>query len=100
MVTFGVLVAGGVPHPLGGGWARPGEEVPASRVVLVGDTPRDVAAARRAGCGVVAVATGRHTVEELTGQGPDAVLADLADPAALLRACERALGHARGPAAG
>lgn len=68
-----------------------GDDIPMHRVVLVGDTPRDIAAARRAGCGVVAVATGRFGPEELASHLPDAVLADLADPTALVRACGSAL---------
>jgi phosphoglycolate phosphatase len=62
---------------------------PAS-TVLIGDTPRDVEAARRAGCGVVAVATGRYSTAELRACGADAVLADLSDPTALVAACEAA----------
>jgi phosphoglycolate phosphatase-like HAD superfamily hydrolase len=60
--------------------------------VLVGDTPRDVAAARAAGCGVVAVATGRFGVDELAACGADAVLDDLSHPEALVAACEAAAG--------
>lgn len=50
------------------------------RPVLVGDTPLDIAAARGGGAGVVAVATGPHSVEELADA--DAVLPDLRDTAA------------------
>jgi phosphoglycolate phosphatase len=56
------------------------------RIVLVGDTPLDVEAARRAGCRVVAVATGRWSAEDLAGHDPDALLPDLRDPAALVGA--------------
>jgi phosphoglycolate phosphatase len=59
--------------------------------VLIGDTPRDVEAARRAGCGVVAVATGRYGVDELRACGAEVVLADLSDPAALVAGCETAV---------
>lgn len=52
--------------------------------VLVGDTPLDIAAAREAGARVVAVATGPHSVDELTEA--DAVLPDLRDTPALLAA--------------
>jgi phosphoglycolate phosphatase len=68
-----------------------GEPVALDRVVLVGDTPRDIDAARRAGCGVVAVATGRFGVDELAGHGPDAVLIDLSDASEVLRSCRSAL---------
>jgi phosphoglycolate phosphatase len=54
--------------------------------VLVGDTPLDVRAAREAGARAVAVATGFPDVDELRASEPDAVLADLSDTAAAVRA--------------
>ncbi|MGW6934445.1 HAD family hydrolase [Lentzea sp. NPDC054927] len=48
-------------------------------VVLIGDTPHDVYAAVTAGVRLVAVATGRSTVEDLRRAGADVVLQDLAD---------------------
>ncbi len=48
-------------------------------VVVVGDTPHDVAAAHAGGAPCLAVATGRFTVEELRDAGADEVLPDLAD---------------------
>lgn len=51
----------------------------AAPVVLVGDTPRDVEAARMSGAAAVAVATGLHSTEELATAGASAVLPDLAD---------------------
>jgi phosphoglycolate phosphatase-like HAD superfamily hydrolase len=80
-----------VPVALSEGARVHGNEHHPGTTVLVGDTPRDVDAARRAGCGVVAVATGRFGVEELASHAPDAVLADLSDPAAVVAACRRAL---------
>ena len=62
------------------------------RVVLIGDTPRDIAAARAAGSKVLAVATGRYTVRELDEAGADAVLPDLSDPVATLTAVTTLLG--------
>lgn len=47
------------------------------RTLLVGDTPRDIEAARAGDALVVAVATGRYSVEELAAHEPDAVLPDL-----------------------
>jgi phosphoglycolate phosphatase len=47
--------------------------------VLVGDTPRDVQAAREAGVRVVAVATGFSAEEALREAQPDVLLRDLSD---------------------
>ncbi|HEX6988083.1 MAG TPA: HAD family hydrolase [Bacillota bacterium] len=49
------------------------------RVIVIGDTPLDVAAARAVGAAVLAVATGRPSAEELAAAAPDALLPDLAD---------------------
>jgi phosphoglycolate phosphatase len=51
-------------------------------VVVVGDTPRDIACARAGGARCVAVATGSHAVDELVGA--DAVVEDLAGAAGVL----------------
>lgn len=56
----------------------------ASRAVVVGDTPFDVACARAAGARVVAVATGGHTVDELRACDPDLVVDDLSDVDAIV----------------
>ncbi len=48
-------------------------------VVVVGDTPDDVACARAVKASAVAVATGRHSVDELEETGADAVFADFSD---------------------
>jgi phosphoglycolate phosphatase-like HAD superfamily hydrolase len=53
-------------------------------VWVVGDTPRDLACAQAVGVRCALVATGRRTIEELTGQGADIVLPDLSDPRPLL----------------
>jgi phosphoglycolate phosphatase-like HAD superfamily hydrolase len=50
-----------------------------SRVVVVGDTPHDVAAARANGAFALAVATGRNSADELRGCGADEALDDLSD---------------------
>jgi phosphoglycolate phosphatase len=63
--------------------ARYGE--PAA-VVLVGDTPLDVLAAREAGARAVAVATGFAEVEAIRASEPDALLDDLRDTEAAIRA--------------
>ena len=55
------------------------------RVVIIGDTPHDVAAARANGAFALAVATGRNGVEELAACGADVAVADLSDVAGALR---------------
>lgn len=57
--------------------------------VLVGDSPRDVEAARIGGAAVIGVATGRSTEAELRSAGADAVLPDLADTAVVVQTIER-----------
>lgn len=58
--------------------ARAGR-VAAGSVVVVGDTPEDIACARAVRARAVAVATGRHAVAELEAAGADAVFRDLGD---------------------
>jgi phosphoglycolate phosphatase-like HAD superfamily hydrolase len=53
--------------------------------VYVGDSVRDVAAAKRGGARSVAVATGRSTESDLRAAGADLVLPDLTDVPAVLR---------------
>ncbi len=48
-------------------------------MVVVGDTPADVEAARTVDARAVAVATGRHTKDELEAAGADVVFADFSD---------------------
>ena len=55
-------------------------------VVLVGDTPLDVAAAHAGGARAVAVATGPYDEHELAESGADAVLGDLGDTDRVARA--------------
>lgn len=55
-------------------------------VVLIGDTPLDVAAAHTAGARAVAVATGFSSIEALRESGAEAVLADLSDTEAAVAA--------------
>jgi phosphoglycolate phosphatase-like HAD superfamily hydrolase len=56
------------------------------QLVVIGDTPNDIACARHFGARAVAVATGRsHTPEDLLRYSPDAVLPDLSDTELLLR---------------
>ncbi|MFB7470771.1 HAD family hydrolase [Kitasatospora sp. NPDC056184] len=68
----------------------------AAATVLIGDTPRDVQAGRAGGARVVAVASGASSAAELRAAGADAVLADLRDTAAVLRAVRAPRPAARG----
>lgn len=63
------------------------------RVVVVGDTPLDVAAARDVGVRAVGVATGSSTVDELNAAKADAVIPDLTDTEAVVRAVLRDALH-------
>lgn len=60
-----------------------GRRVRPERVVVVGDTPRDVACAHANGCRCLAVATGRYDERALAEAGADRVVSDLTDPATL-----------------
>ena len=55
----------------------------ACRVVVIGDTPRDVAAAQAIGAEAVAVATSAFTVDALHAAGATAAFADLRAPGVL-----------------
>jgi phosphoglycolate phosphatase-like HAD superfamily hydrolase len=57
--------------------------------VYIGDSSRDVEAARTGGARSIAVASGRSTVSELRGAGADVVFTDLADTAAVIQAIDR-----------
>jgi phosphoglycolate phosphatase-like HAD superfamily hydrolase len=65
---------------------RFGHEVNAADIVVVGDTPRDIACARAGGARVVAVATGNFSRAELAAHQPDVVLDDLSDTLAVVSA--------------
>lgn len=56
------------------------------QVVVIGDTPFDMAAAHEVGVRAVGVATGTSTADELTSAHADAVLPDLTDTAAVVQA--------------
>lgn len=58
------------------------------RVVVVGDTPHDVQAARHVGAYSIAVATGMTPYDALAAAAPDLLLRDLADPSPLLAALD------------
>jgi phosphoglycolate phosphatase-like HAD superfamily hydrolase len=52
--------------------------------VIVGDTPKDLEAARANGMKCVLVGTGRHPIEELRYLAPDAAITDLTDTEAVI----------------
>lgn len=63
-------------------------DIAPSDVLVVGDTPHDVACAHAAGALPVAVATGGYTVEQLRSSGAEIVFHDLSDCRAFLELLE------------
>lgn len=51
--------------------ARYGRDVETKDITLVGDTPLDIKCAKSTGCGIIAVATGNYTSEQLAPLQPD-----------------------------
>lgn len=58
------------------------------KVTIIGDTPRDIACARGAGCRCMAVATGRYRVEQLAEHRPDTLVRDLTETDKVAQALE------------
>lgn len=58
------------------------------RVIVIGDTPLDVACAHAHGCVALAVTTGWHDAATLRAAGADLVMTDLSDPTPLLELME------------
>jgi phosphoglycolate phosphatase-like HAD superfamily hydrolase len=61
-----------------------GQALTPDRFIIVGDTPRDISCARHFGARVLAVASGQHTVAQLSEHSPDALLQDLTDTPAVI----------------
>ena len=59
--------------------AHLGQAIPPHRFIIIGDTPRDISCAHHFGARVVAVASGYHSVEQLSCHAPDALLSDLSE---------------------
>jgi phosphoglycolate phosphatase len=68
---------------------RHGIALEIDQAVIIGDTPNDVAAALEAGTQLIAVATGRYSVDELAAAGADLTVADFADSDRLRHALAR-----------
>ncbi len=62
-----------------------GCDIPASQIVVIGDTPRDIECAQVHQTCAIAVATGSYSREELVAHQPDHILDDLGDVPAVLR---------------
>jgi phosphoglycolate phosphatase len=65
-----------------------GPEVAPVEIVVVGDTPLDVACAAASGARSLAVATGGYDVDALRAAGADVVMQDLTDTLEVLRSLE------------
>jgi phosphoglycolate phosphatase-like HAD superfamily hydrolase len=61
------------------------ENIAGENVVIIGDTPADVACARAGGATAIAVASGWHTADTLLQYQPDYLFADLCDTAAVVK---------------
>ena len=61
-----------------------GLDITGERVIVIGDTPADIACGRSLGARAIGVASGHYTVEELQKHDPYAVVPSLADTAKLL----------------
>ncbi len=61
-----------------------GESIDPMQVLVIGDTPRDIACARHAGLKVLCVTTGHFNREVLASHEPDYLLDDLTDTSAVL----------------
>ncbi|MFB3818626.1 MAG: HAD family hydrolase [Candidatus Methylomirabilales bacterium] len=66
-----------------------GRAIAYDRVVVIGDTPRDVDCAQACGARAVAVATGHHSPAELECCRPDLLLPDFQDVEGILAALAR-----------
>jgi phosphoglycolate phosphatase-like HAD superfamily hydrolase len=63
-----------------------GKEFPPDSIVVIGDTPKDIACGKAFGARTVAVATGNYSSAELAAHEPDWLFEDLSDTAAVLQA--------------
>ena len=68
---------------------KTGREFTGNDVIVIGDTPRDIACARACGASVIAVATGTACRETLAQCEPDELFDDLSDTDKLLSALKK-----------
>jgi len=78
------------PHALRRAREHHGHAFTAAETWVIGDTPHDIRCARAFGARALAVATGRHSLEELRALRPDAAFASLADAGGFWAAVESA----------
>jgi phosphoglycolate phosphatase-like HAD superfamily hydrolase len=76
------------PHALHRARAHHGVEFAPADTWVIGDTPHDVICARAFGARALAVATGRHSVDQLRTAAPDAVFVDFSDAIAFWQAID------------
>jgi phosphoglycolate phosphatase len=74
-----------VRRALGRARRKYGVAYPPAQVFVVGDTPYDIADAKKNNVRAIGVASGRSTVADLHAAGADAVLASLEDTEAVVR---------------
>ncbi|MGB1126430.1 MAG: HAD family hydrolase [Phycisphaeraceae bacterium] len=67
----------GLVHVAMHAMAEQGTTLDPQQVIILGDTPRDIACARGAGCRCLAVATGRYGADQLAEHSPDILFNDL-----------------------
>jgi phosphoglycolate phosphatase len=77
-----------VPIAVERGVARGHPRVPPDRIVVIGDTPRDVECAAAAGARCLAVATGGASAEQLREAGADVVFDTLANTGKVIAVIE------------
>lgn len=65
-------------------------DVTGDALILIGDTPSDIACGRGIGARAIGVATGQYSVADLTACQPHAAFADLCDTDAVLAAIDNA----------
>ncbi|WP_375745684.1 haloacid dehalogenase-like hydrolase [Corallococcus interemptor] len=72
-----------IRHGAQAGAAQLGERLEACRVVIIGDTPKDVAAAKGIGAETIGVGTGNFTAQALRDAGAEWAFADFSAPGAM-----------------